>query len=170
MALPGKFTSDTKTPYGKTGFSKKAEAKGYEVVLDSKGTLLWNKEADEVKPHLILTSENVSKEYLNYLDGQNISWIACGEKHVDAAKAAEILAEEFGVKRMGLVGGPAMNTAFLNAGLVDEVIVMIGAGIDGRSEMPSLFEGRNDAKPMPLKLISVQSFDSGAVLIRYKTK
>ena len=29
------------------------------------------------KPYLIVTSEKVSKEYLDYLDRQNISWIAC---------------------------------------------------------------------------------------------
>ena len=35
------------------------------------------------KPYLIVTSEKVSKEYLDYLDRQNISWIACVKEHVD---------------------------------------------------------------------------------------
>ena len=89
MALPGKFSSETHTPYGKAGFSKKAEAKGYEVVLDSKGTLLWNRETDAAKPHLILTSENVSKEYLDYLDTRNISWIAVGKGQVDVKSSRD---------------------------------------------------------------------------------
>ena len=61
MALPGAFASAVKTPYGKTGFSKKADATGMD------------------KPYLIITSEQVSKEYLDYLDGQHISWIAVGK-------------------------------------------------------------------------------------------
>lgn len=73
------------------------------------------------KPYLILTSEQVSQEYLRYLDGQNISWIACGKGKIDLPRACGILAEEFGVKRMSIVGGPAINTAFLNDGLPDEI-------------------------------------------------
>ena len=45
------------------------------------------------KPYLIVTSEKVSKEYLDYLDRQNISWIACVKEHVDLVRATEILAE-----------------------------------------------------------------------------
>ena len=40
------------------------------------------------KPYLIVTSEKVSKEYLDYLDRQNISWIACVKEHVDLARAS----------------------------------------------------------------------------------
>ena len=49
------------------------------------------------KPYLIITSEQVSKEYLDYLDGQHISWIAVGKDKPDLAAASEILAEKFGV-------------------------------------------------------------------------
>lgn len=80
MALPGTFTSAVKTPYGKTGFSKKADAAGYEIVVDSKGKLLWEDASGMDKPYLIITSEQVSKEHLDYLDGQHISWIAVGKE------------------------------------------------------------------------------------------
>ena len=42
------------------------------------------------------------------------------------------------MKRMGIVGGPTINTAFLKAGLLDEVDILIDPGIDGRAEMPCL--------------------------------
>ena len=77
------------------------------------------------KPYLIVTSEKVSKEYLDYLDRQNISWIACVKEHVDLARATEILAEQFGVERMSIVGGPKINTAFLEAGLLDEISLLL---------------------------------------------
>ena len=50
------------------------------------------------RPLLILTSQQVSQEYLAYLDAQNISWIACGETKIDLPRACEILAEQFGVE------------------------------------------------------------------------
>lgn len=169
MAEPGFFEAKSSDIYGQEGFSKKKAANGYEIVVDTKGKLLWQDASDVEKPYLIITSEKVTKEYLAYLDGQNISWIACGEDKIDLARAAEILAIEFGVERMGIVGGPAINSAFLDAGLLDEISILIGAGIDARGEMPSVFDGFNMNHPLiQLKLIDVKKFDSDAVWLRYK--
>lgn len=168
MAQSGFFKADDSTPYGKEGFSKKADAKGYEIVVDTHGKLLWNNAEGMEKPYLIITSESVPKEYLDYLDGQSISWIACGSEKIDLVRACEILAEKFGVERMSIVGGPAINTAFLNDGLLDEISILIGAGIDGRQEMPSVFDGRGMDYPLTqLRLSDVEKFDSGAVWLRY---
>lgn len=164
----GTFTPKDATPYGKDGFHVAAKAPGYEVVVDSRGTLLWPKETSTTKLHLIITSRRVSAEYLRYLDGQNISWIVAGEEHTDLKKAMDVLGREFGVRRMGVVGGPTINTAFLNAGLLDEIDIMVGPGIDGRASMPSVFEGRKSATPLPLTFKGVRTFpSSGAVLLRY---
>ncbi len=171
MALPGAFEAADTAPFGKEGFSKKADAAGYEIVVDTHGKLLWTDAAGMEKPYLIITCEQTAKEYLDYLDGKNISWIACGHEKVDLARAAEILFDEFGVKRMGIVGGAAINTAFLNCGLLDEISILIGAGIDGRAEMPSVFDGRAMSYPLThLKLTDVKKFESGAVWLRYSTK
>lgn len=132
MALPGKFEAKTAEALGKEAFSKAADAEGYEIVVDTHGTLLWGESAEDERPLLILTSEQVSKEYLAYLNGKHISWIACGKEHVDLKRACEILAAEFGVKRAAAVGGGHINAGFLAAGLLDEVSILIGAGIDGR--------------------------------------
>lgn len=171
MAEPGIFEAADTAPFGKEGFSKKADAEGYEIVVDTHGKLLWTDAAGMEKPYLIITCEQVAKEYLSYLDGQNISWIACGNEKVNLARASEILFEEFGVKRMGIVGGAAINTAFLNDGLLDEISILVGAGIDGRTEMPSVFDGREMNYPLThLALFDVKKFDSGAVWLRYNTK
>ena len=142
------------------------------MVVDTKGTLLWRDDSQYDKHHIILTSEQVSREYLTYLDRRNISYIAVGEEKIDLARALECLKETFGVERLGVVGGPTINTAFLDAGLLDEVIILIGAGIDGRAIFPPVFN-RQEARgnePISLKLIEAKAYDSGAVLIRYKTK
>lgn len=120
----------------------------------------------------MVTSKQVSREYLNYLDKQNISYIVTGDTGIDLAAACNVLREVFRIERLGIVGGPAINTAFLDAGLLDEIIVLIGAGIDGRASFPSVFhrEGNAQTAPTPLKLVEAKTYNSGAVFIRYKTK
>ena len=169
MALPGRFSSKVSMPLGKEAFHKAAAADGYEVVVDTHGTLLWEDQADAQRPILVLTSENVSQEYLDYLTGKHISWIACGKEHIDLKRACEILADDFGVERMAVVGGGHINAGFLAEGLLDEVSILIGAGIDGRGGMSAVFDGLPMDRPVtPLKLEQVQPFESGAVWIRYR--
>lgn len=168
LALPGEFHAVKNETAGREAFSKKVQAEGYEVVVDTNGTLLWEDDSDSAKPHLIITSEQVTKEYLDYLDTRHISWIACGREKIDLARAVEILAEEFGVKRLGIVGGAAINSAFLDAGLLDEISILIGLGIDGRREQPTVFDGfPMDKAPLPLKLKGVKTYENGAVWLRY---
>lgn len=169
MAEPGTFVPENNESYGQEGFSKQADTEGYEVIVDTNGKLLWSDASGMNKPYLILTSKKVTKEYLHYLDGQHISWIACGDDHVDLVRASEILYEQFHVERMGIVGGSKINTAFLEAGLLDEISLLIGAGIDGRGGMPAVFDGLQMSHDVTsLKLMDVQKFDSGAVWIRYQ--
>ena len=168
MAQPGTFESAASTPFGKEGFSKAAEAEGYEIVVDTRGTLLWGDEGEDGRPLLILTSQRVSREYLAYLDEKHISWIACGEEKIDLNRACQILAEEFGVERMAVVGGGHINAAFLAAGLLDEVSILVGAGIDGRGGMCAVFDGLPMERDVtPLTLTKVQQYGSGAVWLRY---
>ena len=85
------------------------------------------------------------------------------------ARASQILAEEFNVRRMGIVGGAKINTAYLEAGLLDEISILIGAGIDGRGGMPAVFDGLEMSHDVTaLKLLDVKKFDSDAVWVRYK--
>lgn len=170
MSSPGTFESETTTPLGKEAFRKAADADGFEIVTDTRGTLLWDG-ADDERPLLIITSEQVSREYLKYLDSRNISWIACGKEKIDLARSCEILLTEFGVKRIAVVGGGHINAAFLADGLLDEVSILVGAGIDGRGGMSAVFDGLSESRAVtPLELIEVKPFESGAVWLRYKTK
>lgn len=173
LAEPGEFVPENNSPLDKETFSKKTDSQnGYSIVVDTKGTLLWNHDSQYDQPHIIITSKQIPHEYLNFLDEQNISYIVTGYTKIDLASACEILKESFGIERLGIVGGPAINTAFLDAVLLDEIIVLIGAGIDGRASFPPVFN-RNDNStnvPAPLTLIETKAYDSGAVLIRYKTK
>ena len=173
MAEPGEFIPKNNVSFGAETVSKKTDStNGYTIVVDTKGTLLWKHDSEYDKPHILITSKQVSREYLSYLDEKNISYIVTGDFRIDLAAACEVLKKTFGIERLGIVGGPAINTAFLDAGLLDEVIVLIGAGIDGRAAFPPVFHREDDrhTAPTPLKLVEAKAFHSGAVFIRYKTK
>lgn len=171
MSLPGEFAAKNSEALGKEDFSKKRAAASYSVVVDTKGTLLWNEDKGAGEALIIVTSEKVTKEYLAYLDSKNISWIACGKEYIDLARASEILHDEFGVERMAVVGGGHINAGFLDAGLLDEVSVLLAPGIDGRGGMAAMFDGLPmDREPFQLKLESVQPFADGAIWIRYMVK
>ena len=72
------------------------------------------------------------------------------------------------MERMAIVGGSAINTSFLDAGLLDEVSILIGAGIDGRGGMPAVFDSLSMSHPViPLRLTDVQKFGNGTVWLRY---
>lgn len=168
MAEPGEFTPNDNEPLGAAGFSKAIDAAAYNIVVDTNGGLLWPDQTGSAQPLLIITSEQVSREYLAYLDKRHISWIACGGQRIDLARACEILADEFGVERMAVVGGGHINAGFLDAGLLDEVSVLIGPGIDGRGGMISVFDGLPaDREPIALNLQSVTPYPDGAVWLRY---
>ena len=170
MAQPGVFRSERSESLAREAFSKAQDADGYEVVVDTHGTLLWEENEGE-RPLLILTSQQVSREYLDYLNERHISWIACGDERVDLPCACEILHQEFGVEKMAVVGGGHINAGFLAAGLLDEISILIGAGIDGRGGEPAVFDGLSkDRAVTPLKLTSVQAYDSGAVWLRYQVE
>ena len=170
-AQAGKYEAADKTPLAATAFSKKQQADGYNVVVDTHGTLLWESNMINDCPLVMVTSEQVAKEYLAYLDAKNISWIAAGTDKIDLAKVVEILNQEFQVERIGVVGGGNINAGFLKAGLLDEISIVLAPGIDGRGGMTASFDGLpSDTEPVQLELRKVSSYDNGVIWLRYGVK
>lgn len=153
---------------GQETFYKAADAKGYQISADSRGILLWD-DADNAN-RLCLVSEEASPEYLDYLRGLGISYIATGKGQINLTRAVEILHDEFGVTRLAVVGGGKINGGFLTAGLIDELSVMFAPGIDGRCGQPALFDGiadRDGYRPLPLKFKQVAAYPTGIIWARY---
>lgn len=166
-ALPEPFTTDDKTPIGKEEVNNVAHDGRLDIAVDTHGSLRWpdSASADNL---LVVTDENCPKTYHDYLTSMGISWIATGKNGIDFGRMVEILAEKFGVKRLAVVGGGHINGAFLAAGLLDEVSVMIGAGIDGRAGMAAVFDGLPMSTPKTLlTLKSVDKVSDNTVWLRY---
>ena len=168
-ALPGFFQGTQ--PYKEAGrqIYKTIEAQGYAIGVDTSGTLLWGDDTTEHfgKPLLMILSEKASEEYLAYLKGKQISYITIGQDAIDLKAAMAVLRREFGVERLAVVGGGHINGSMLDLGLIDEVSMMYGYGIDGREGMAAAFDGRPMSRgPVRLTFKSVTEQD-GIVWMRY---
>lgn len=140
----------------------------YNISIDTKGTLKW-KGCDN-NGRICIVSEQVPPDYLRYLEQLGISYIATGKESVNLPRAMEILASEFGVKRVAVVGGGKINGAFLTAGLLDELSVMIAPGIDGRIRQPALFDFNytdKDYVPVKVKIKEIKTFPNDVIWVRY---
>ena len=93
-------------------------------------------------------------------DGEKLGKV---KKHVDLKQAMAILDDEFCIKRLAVVGGGKTNGGFLKAGLVDEISLLIGPGVAGRTGQPAVFDGLTSDRPTPLTLKSVKSY---AIIIK----
>lgn len=166
-ALPEPFHAKDATPVGEEKYFIAHPAGHYDIAVDTHGSLMWPEDspADNL---LVITDEACPRDYHDYLTANGISWIACGSNGIDFHRAVEILGDEFGVKRLGVVGGGHINGAFLQAGLLDEVCLMIGGGIDGRAGMTAVFDGikQPDYPPTLLTLNDVERMGN-TVWLRY---
>lgn len=156
-ALSEPFKAKEMTPIGEEKYYMAHSADHYDIAVDTHGTLMWPEDASN-NNLLVITDEQCPREYHNYLTENGISWIACGRKGIDLGRAVELLGDVFGIRRLGIVGGGHINGAFLQAGLLDEVSIMIGGGIDGRSGMAAVFDGirQTDYPPTLLTLNEVE--------------
>lgn len=175
FALPEPFVAPDSKPIGKPSVYKNprvATHGGYAIGVDSKGQLQWPDNQMEGRPLLVIASERAPQAYTEMLTRQGISWIVAGKEEVDLSQAVEVLGNEFGVKRLAVVGGGHINGAFLKAGLLDEVSVVVGAGIDGRKGMAAVFDGIDDMNfpTTILRLEHVERVGENSVWLRYSFK
>lgn len=168
-AEPEPFVAADKTPIGRKAMYMATRSEGYTIAMDTHGTLRWVDAEQDGKPLLVITSEDCPKEYLDYLTSLKISWIAVGSGRINLKQAMDMLIKEFGVERIAITGGGHINGAFLEAGLINEVSVMIGPGIDGRKGMAAVFDGIEhiDRPATLLHLESIEKVNEGTVWLRY---
>lgn len=141
----------------------------YAISIDPHGRVAW-KSNTALKSHVIeVLTEEVADDYLSYLQSIGVSYVFGGKTEIDLDKVVQLLALELGVKRLIVEGGSKISGAFVNAGLVDEVSVLIVPLVDGRDAHPSSFEVPMDKWQAPayLKLTSIEKVEPDCVWLRY---
>jgi riboflavin biosynthesis pyrimidine reductase len=164
------FLSVSKKPAGSRPIFVARRAKSYAISVDTLGKLRWSG-GDLDGDHLIcVVSEQAPEDYLDMLRQKGISYVVSGKSSIDLRKVVDQLGKHFGIRTLLLEGGGRINGAFLQAGLVDEVSLLLVPGVDGRHEIPAVFDGVNPSKKkaVPLKLKSIERRKRDGLWLRYE--
>ena len=165
----GTFTPASSTPAGPQPPFVARRAESYAVSVDTLGKLRWSG-GDLDGDHVICAvSEQAPAEYLTMLREEGVSYLVAGESAIDLPAAVNILGEQFGIRTLLLEGGGHINGALLEAGLIDELSLLIAPGIDGRHDVAAVFDGMSPEghKAVQLELKSVEPRGGGVLWLRY---
>ena len=92
---------------------------------------------------------------------------------LDYERAMETLKKRFGIETLMLGDGGILNWSFIQAGMCDEVSLVIAAAADGSLDTPSLFgvrDGLSSNKAIGFELQNVEAKGGGSVWLRYKVR
>ena len=152
-----------------------AKAGKYAVVIDGEGTVHWQsgivERRGETMHVIAVLQENVSDAYIAHLRQAGVSYLFAGANALDLPLAVRKLKEQFGIESMLLSGGGIVDMAFLQAGLIDEISLVIPPVIDGGINLASAFDDSSFANhhtPVALKLMDVQRLEGDGLWLRYK--
>jgi len=164
------FVSTANKPAGPQPVFVARKADSYAISVDTHGKLRWSG-GDLDGDHLIcIVSEQAPEDYLDYLRESGISYIVAGHSAVDLPQAMNQLGEHFEIHTLLLEGGGHINGGFLEADLVDELSLLIIPGIDGRHDIPAVFDGLGPSHTtaVPLHLKSVEQRAGDILWVRYE--
>jgi len=118
---------------------------------------------------VIFTTRRTSKKYLSLLTARHVDVYVDDAEKVNLHNALATL-KELGINRLMVEGGSTLNFELIRLGLVDEVMAFIAPMIFGGESAPTMAAGlglkRSEA--IPLKLIEVEKWDDGGVLLKYR--
>jgi riboflavin biosynthesis pyrimidine reductase len=120
-------------------------------------------------------SAQVSDAHLAGLRADGVSYIFAGQADFDLGLMLETLNEVLGIKRLVIEGGGGVNGAFLRAGLIDQISLLMCPVIDGAQGAPSVFNsGDGDAGLAEIlhsiELERSEHLDDGSVWLNYRVQ
>lgn len=148
----------------------------YYVSIDPSGRLGWKSSTltyIDTTAHVIeALTEKATNAYKAFLRRLGIPYIIAGNDSLDYEQTLSKLKEQFGIENL-MLGGAALNWSFIQAGMCDEVSVVIAAVADGSVNTQTLFmtrEGLSDDTPVGFKLQEAKVMDGNSIWLRYLVK
>jgi riboflavin biosynthesis pyrimidine reductase len=147
------------------------DAKSHAIVLDPSGRVHFAGGAVGGDPAIALLGRDVADAHLAELQADGVSYIVADSAEIDLAAILETLNTAFGIRRLLLEGGGAINGSFLAAGLVDEVNILVGPAFDGDVGQQGVvaYPGGLAGK-CEISFRSATPIDHGMVHLRYAVK
>lgn len=137
------------------------------VVVDSRGRFRGYRSVMEFgawRKAVALCTPETPAEHIDYLAAAGIEVFVSGTDRVDLAAALEWLNERFGVNVVRVESGGLLNGALLEAGLAEEVDLLVQPLLAGPGRSMYRPEG---LRHVSLRLLEVEQFERGSVLLRY---
>jgi 2,5-diamino-6-(ribosylamino)-4(3H)-pyrimidinone 5'-phosphate reductase len=118
---------------------------------------------------VIFTTQATSKKQLEFLRARGVEVYVHETQRVDLSKALTTL-KGISISRLMVEGGATLNFELLRLGLVDELTVYVAPLAFGGKSAPTLAAGPGLVRSaaIPLKLVNVEVWDDGGVLLNYK--
>ncbi len=158
-------------------FIANPDAGMYYVSVDPSGKLGWKScELTYIDTHahvLEVLTQKAGNAYKAFLRKLGISYIIAGADSLDYGLVLKKLKELFHIDTLMLGGGGILNWSFIQAGMCDEVSIVIAPVADGSAETPALFAAKNglaENRPVGFELQSAEVKDGGSVWLRYLIK
>lgn len=154
-------------------FIARRDAKAYAVGLDAHARLHWGSRNDITGDHVVMVlTHGADDAHLDALRRAGVSYLFGGVDRIDLALVLDKLAGAFGIRRLLVEGGGRINGAFLYAGLVDELSLLLAPAVDGLMGTPALFDNDgtaddNTAKTLRLSLKRHDVRDGGVLWLMY---
>src|SRR6266481_8279520 len=167
------YAASARESFPRQPWFSRRDANAYGVVLDARGKIGWGRSDIGGDPIVVVLSEAVADAHLAGLRSDGVSYIFGGNSELDLTSTLDILNRELGVKRLLLEGGGGANGAFLRAGLVDELHLILCPAVDGAKGAPSVVdstetEAEQRAPVTAMLLETSQAIEGGAILLRYR--
>jgi 2,5-diamino-6-(ribosylamino)-4(3H)-pyrimidinone 5'-phosphate reductase len=146
------------------------------VIADSRGRVrCWDaiRRWPYMRDLLAFCSASTPQEYREYLAGRKIAAIVAGEDRIDLRSALEALHERYRVKTVRVDSGGTLNSVLLQAGVVDEVSVLIHPVLAGGRPGPTMFDPANagiTGLQVPLTPVHTEVLASGIIWARYSVR
>ncbi|CAM5570987.1 hypothetical protein RLIN73S_05663 [Rhodanobacter lindaniclasticus] len=155
-----------------------ADAPMHYVSIDPSGKLGWdtNTVKYEARPpaHVVeVLTGKAGPAYRAFLRRMGISYIIAGTDRLDCRLAVEKLKSLFKIETLMLSGGGFINWSFLQAGLVDELSLVIAPVADGENDSVTLFEKSSHLPahlPVAFSLKGVQMGKGDSIWLRYTVR
>lgn len=145
------------------------------LAVDGHGKLAWQdnvSEYDGVKNHIVeILTEAASNSYKDFLRRKGISYLICGRDSIDLPLLCHKIKHDLHVDSVMLGGGGVLNWSFMQAGLVDELSLVVAPAADGSTETQTLFmtkPGMTTDQPVRFKPLEAKIMPDDTVWIRYQ--
>ena len=139
----------------------------WDVSFDRRGRAGWEKNyfdyAGKKSRAIEVVTKLADRRYLAFLRAMEIPYLICGDDQIDFASALVKLRQYFGIKKVALGGGALINGAFLKAGLVDEISLVMAPYISGDTSKKGTFDTRQVFVNQRFKVVQTKLLGDGGI-------